>query len=208
MPEIMDLKADAPEIPVISIFLLIITGIWLLVNRIWVRRFTPTPIMVILLIFSFTLYPFARSSTDIPWLTNRKPSPDRTAILLDDLLTNVYRAFDVRNESYVYDRLEKSVTGTQLNRIYLENVKSMEIEKRGGARANVDEVEIVNVDHITRADAEGFIAEAQWMVSGSVNHFGHTHYRRNSYQAKIHFVIVYGSWKIKDIELIDEKRIV
>ena len=53
----------------------------------------------------------------------------------------------------------------------------------------------------------GFIAEAVWTVSGSVSHFGHTHYRRNRNHALMTFVMDDYSWKIKDIELIDEKRL-
>ena len=63
---------------------------------------------------------------------------------------------------------------------------------------------------INTAVAEGeysFAADAAWTVSGSVNHFGHTHYRRNYYHAMVTLVTDKGSWKIKDIELIDEKRL-
>ena len=42
---------------------------------------------------------------------------------------------------------------------------------------------------------------------GSVSHFGHTHYRQNRYHALITFVIDGNAWKIKKIELIDEKRV-
>ena len=46
-----------------------------------------------------------------------------------------------------------------------------------------------------------------WNVGGSVSHFGHTHYRRNSYVAKVSFQIVEESWKITDIELLAQQRI-
>jgi hypothetical protein len=44
-------------------------------------------------------------------------------------------------------------------------------------------------------------------VSGSVSHFGHTHYRRNRNHALVTFVMDDDSWKIENIELIDEKRL-
>lgn len=60
---------------------------------------------------------------------------------------------------------------------------------------------------VTRAEDSGFVADALWTVSGSVNHFGHTHYRRNRYQALLTFVGDGDAWKIRDIELIEEQRL-
>jgi hypothetical protein len=53
----------------------------------------------------------------------------------------------------------------------------------------------------------GFVADVIWTVSGSVSHFGYTHYRRNKNHALVTFVMVDDSWKIKDIEAIEEKRL-
>ena len=119
----------------------------------------------------------------------------------------MYRAFDVRDENRVYDRLAMSVMGDQLTQIYLENRQSLEFENRGGARANVDEVDILSVNRVEKSTDDEFITDAAWTVSGSVSHFGHTHYRRNQYHALVTFVMDGGSWKIKDIELLEEKRL-
>jgi hypothetical protein len=45
------------------------------------------------------------------------------------------------------------------------------------------------------------------VVSGSVSHFGHFHYRRNRYDGLVTFTAVGSKWKIKEIELMDEKRL-
>ncbi len=119
----------------------------------------------------------------------------------------MYRAFDVRDESRVYDRLALSVTGDQLTRIYLEQRKSLEFENRGGARANVAEVNILSISNVNKSKHDEFIADAVWTVSGSVSHFGHTHYRQNKNHALVTFVAVDRFWKIKYIELIDEERL-
>jgi hypothetical protein len=100
-----------------------------------------------------------------------------------------------------------SVTGDQLTQIYLQNRQSLELENRGGARANVDEVDILAINKVTKSEDDGFVANTVWTVSGSVSHFGHTHYRRNRNHARVTFVMDDDSWKIKDIELIDEKRL-
>jgi hypothetical protein len=60
---------------------------------------------------------------------------------------------------------------------------------------------------VKRAEEDGFVADAVWAVSGSVRHFGHTHYRQNENHALVTFVMVDDSWKIKDIDVIEEKRV-
>ena len=53
----------------------------------------------------------------------------------------------------------------------------------------------------------GFRAEVSWTVSGSVNHFGHVHYRQNRYEAELHLEAIDGVWKLRGIELLDERRV-
>ena len=66
---------------------------------------------------------------------------------------------------------------------------------------------ILSVSNVKRVEHGGFIANAVWTVSGSVSHFGHTHYRQNKNHALVTFVIEGNLWKIRDIELIEEKRL-
>jgi hypothetical protein len=44
-------------------------------------------------------------------------------------------------------------------------------------------------------------------VRGSVNRFGHAHYRQKQYHAMASFISDERTWKIDHIETIDEKRI-
>lgn len=58
-----------------------------------------------------------------------------------------------------------------------------------------------------RRDGEGGSrVDATWTVSGSVNHFGHVHYRQNRYAA-VHIVAVEEHWKIREIEVLEERRL-
>ncbi len=68
---------------------------------------------------------------------------DQAAAIVKALLENVYRSFDVREESVIYDSLEKSAAGDLLTEIYLETRRSLELENQGGARAKVKEVEMI-----------------------------------------------------------------
>ena len=89
----------------------------------------------------------------------------------------------------------------------MENRKSLKFENRGGASASIDKVLIDKIGDVKRIGKNTFVSYTEWTVLGSVTHFGHTHYRRNWYNAMIIFTIVDNVWKIKDIDLIEEKRL-
>lgn len=207
VPVIKKIAVEKHQLPVFSILLFLTATAFSVISILRKKSLIGRSMLFSVIGLGFVFYPFYRVPVDNPFISKWAPSTLRTSTILDGLLTNVYRSFDVRDENRVYDRLEMSVLGDQLAQIYLQNRKSLELENRGGARANVDEVEILKVNDVKRSDDEGFIADAAWTVSGSVSHFGHTHYRRNQYHAKVTFVGVDGSWKIKNIELIDEKRL-
>ena len=65
----------------------------------------------------------------------------------------------------------------------------------------------LSINSVTASEEGGFVADAVWTVSGSVNHFGHTHYRRNKNRALVTFVKAGDAWKIRGIEFIEEKRL-
>lgn len=207
VPVIEEVAVEKQQLPVISLLLFLNVLVLLILSIRRKRVLLGRPVLLSIVGLGFVLYPFLRFPVDHPFVSQWKPSTERTSTILDGLLTNVYRAFDVRDENDVYDRLAMSVTGDQLTQIYLENRQSLELENRGGARANVDEVEILAINNVTQSEGDRFVADAVWTVSGSVSHFGHTHYRRNRNHALVRFVMDGESWKIKDIELIDERRL-
>ena len=207
VPVIETIAVEKKELPVVSIVLFTLVAMLVLVATLRRRSLLRRPVLPGIIGLGFALYPFVTYPLDLPWVSQWAPSNARTSVILERLLTNVYRAFDVRDENRVYDRLAVSVTGDQLSQIYLENRKALEFENRGGARANVDDVEILSINAVKRSANDGFLADAAWTISGSVSHFGHTHYRQNRYHALVTFAMAGDVWKIRGIELIDEKRI-
>ena len=83
----------------------------------------------------------------------------------------------------------------------------MEIEKQGGARARVKDVEIIEATSESLPDELGLKFHGVWNVSGTVEHWGHKHDRVNQYEAEITVKPVDGFWKITNIDLIEEKRV-
>ena len=189
VPVITAIAVEKPKLPVISLLMFFAAFAMLIISIIRKKRHFGRPVVLGAIGLGLVLYPFVSFPVNLPWVSQWTPSVERTAAILDDLLTNVYRAFDVRAEDRVYDRLATSVTGSQLSQIYLENRRALEFENRGGARANVDEVDILSINRVNKSGDEGFVVDAAWTVSGSVSHFGHTHYRRNQYHALVTFVM-------------------
>jgi hypothetical protein len=204
-PPVRAVPVKAPRWPVVSLLLAALAALLPVIPRgsRQMRRVAASTALAL----SIFAYPFVRTAVALPGATGWTPSKAEAAEVADDLLTNVYRSFDMREESAIYDRLNLAVTGGKLEEIYLENRRALELENRGGARARVDEVEVLEVPSVRPMDDGGFRIETTWTVSGSVNHFGHVHYRQNRYEAALHIADIEGTWKITAIELMDEKRL-
>ncbi|MEK6239240.1 MAG: hypothetical protein N2C14_31365, partial [Planctomycetales bacterium] len=103
--------------------------------------------------------------------------------------------------------LDRSVDGRLLTTIYLDTRRSLTLANQGGARVKVKEVEFVSCRVEPLEGDAGFVAACAWNVSGSVGHWGHTHQRINQYHAELVIQPVDGQWKIRDMTLMDEKRL-
>jgi len=155
------------------------------------------------LLFPYLHVPVAKPAAMVPRLED-----EQAVQILDSLLRNVYRSFDFREEEDVYDRLEKSVSGELLEEIYLQNRRSFEVQRAGGAKAKVKDVEILDVaveGHPERPLA--YVFRVEWTAMGEVGHWGHIHMRQNQYTANITAEPVEGAWRITGLELLEEKRI-
>jgi len=139
--------------------------------------------------------------------SSTRVSHDDAEAIVGSLLENVYRAFDYRDESRIYDILEHSAAGELLTEIYLETRRSLEIENQGGARAKVNEVEMIESEHSDLGGEVGFVSRSTWNVSGSVGHWGHIHQRKNQYEARVTVKAIDGAWKITNLELLQEERL-
>ncbi len=134
-------------------------------------------------------------------------SEQAVTTILDGLLENVYRAFDYRQEDVIYDSLENTVSGDLLTQIYLETRRSLELENQGGARAKVQDVEILKASYEALPSGTGFTSEALWNVRGSVGHWGHIHQRINQYRAEVTVESIDDAWRITGLEVLDEERV-
>ncbi len=200
LPRIEAIAASRPKVPLFSLGLAILALVAFVVFR---KR----AVAVCCLAAAYVLYPFARAEARIPLVGELRIDRAQAADVLEGLLTNVYRCFDIHNEDLIYDRLALTVTGEQLLDVYLESRRALELENRGGARVRIDEVVVREIRAIRETEDGGYELDTLWTVGGSVNHFGHIHFRQNRYDATITIVPVDGTWKILGLELIEEKRV-
>ena len=157
---------------------------------------------------SLLLYPHMRLSIARPASMVSEFTDKQAVVILQSLLKNVYRAFDFREEEVVYDKLAMTVSGDLLEDIYLQNRKSFEVKRAGGAQARVKKVKILEVSVDGLADRTlAFSFKSKWTALGEVGHWGHIHTRKNQYEANITVEPVDGAWKITGLELLEEKRI-
>jgi len=215
-PQIVTIAVDKSlsqmSVPIISIALLMLTILifWILIKRQrlgskvkyhWLALFVLGPALVI-------ARPYGNIAINRPVTMIQDLTPVQATTLMQNLLKNVYRAFDFRNEEAIYDKLADSVEGDLLADIYLQNRQSFSVQQAGGAQAKVKEVSINDVILSRNPGNElSYTMNTKWNAKGSVGHWGHTHIRQNYYDANIKIVAIDGKWKITQLDLIEEKRI-
>ncbi|MEE9562787.1 MAG: HupE/UreJ family protein, partial [Thermoanaerobaculia bacterium] len=161
----------------------------------------------VMLVIAVLLGPLGNVAMALPLSVGSAPSARQAKRILARVLPNIYRAFEFREESAAFDRLALSVTGDTLTEIYLDHRRVLEMEDRGGARARVVAIEILEVDSVQAAGDGSFTAQAAWTVGGTVTHFGHRHFRQNRYHARVTVVPDQDIWKIRLIEVLNEERL-
>ena len=125
---------------------------------------------------------------------------------------NVYRAFDYETEDAIYDALAQSVSGELLDEIYTNVYQSLVLQDQGGAICKIENVEMLeNKMMAPDPDVENggieFRVSCRWEVKGLVAHWGHAHRRVNRYGA-VYTLRPFGdSWRIYDVEMNEQERI-
>ena len=124
---------------------------------------------------------------------------------------NMFRAFDYRQESDVYDALAKSVDGALLRQLYLDVNDSLRVKEQGGAAANVTEVNLMDgskkdLQLISKEDTPGFRYRCRWNLIGTIEHWGHIHERTNEYDAEFKVQVRDNAWKITSMNVLDEEQ--
>jgi hypothetical protein len=123
--------------------------------------------------------------------------------ILNQLIWNVYQAFEATQENATYDQLAYSVDGSLIEKLYLQNRESFLAQD--GAWSKVRGIEIQRINSVSFDD--GYLFDCEWLVTGEVIHWGHQHRRDNVYHANIKISPIEGNWKITGLESIGQQRV-
>ena len=166
---------------------------------------------LVLLIIGGLCWPFARISVPSPFVPVPQLSDAEANALASALLRNIYRAFDYRTESDIYDALAQSVDGQLLETLYLQIQQGLHMQEQGGAVARVQDVRLIDNQVVDAGiNANGmprFDIKSRWRVTGTVEHWGHIHTRENQYEAILAVSAQPGYWKMTAYTLLDEQRV-
>ena len=112
------------------------------------------------------------------------------------------------SDEQIYDALEQSVAGETLTEIYRQLHRNLTMKDQGGAVARVEEVQVKRSESQPvkdKSQAPTFQHLCQWEVTGTVEHWGHLHRRRQAHEALFTVCATDGYWKIVHWELLDER---
>lgn len=210
LAKVPELQVTAPfMVPLASIIWAASGLLFLLFVRIHERHipggylpFTATWILGAILTFRLLNIPIG-GGVDIPEIQDKKAAET----VLTPLLRNVYRAFDHRSESEIYDVLARSVDGELLRQLYLETIQALTLEGREGTRVTIHEFSADVSTVKPSPGGPGFVADCQWTALGNVGHWGHTHTRVNRYTATVTIHPVENAWKITGLQVREARRL-
>ncbi len=129
------------------------------------------------------------------------------AALSETLLRNIYRGFDYRSESDIYDALAQSVAGDLLTDLYLKIKQGLVVQEQGGAVARVQEVKVTKSEAAAGKAEGGFVERVTWQVAGTIEHWGHIHTRVNEYTADLGITPQGGAWKIVSMKVARQSQV-
>jgi hypothetical protein len=156
----------------------------------------------------FLALPLGTLGVPRPGFAPAQMTAEQAAALTEQLLANVYRAFDFRGETPVYDRLAKTVDGALLEQVYLDQRRTLRIARAGGAEARVKAVDVESAapSHVPGTGAD-FVVRTRWSIVGTVGHWGHVHQRQNRYEADLTLSAAGGAWKITGFDVREQERL-
>jgi len=124
---------------------------------------------------------------------------------LPGVLTQVYRAFSLKDEAAIYDALAGAVAGDLITDLYLQRRAAQVADHAEDGEATILGVEVYEIT--PRADQQGAQTFAvAWRVIGRLRHIAHIHERINLYSADLTLAPVDGVWKLTGFTLTNTLR--
>jgi hypothetical protein len=205
LPGIARIETERLQFPLLPLFLFLLALSIIMLAMDKAKRLSGG-IIGLCLVFSGLLY-FEKipRKVNTPFVQTSYPVEEAKA-LQESLLNNVYRSFDYSAESDIYDKLALSIEGPLLSEVYIQMRRSHVLENQGGLEVRMKDVQVDTLSEIDPGIHKKAY-EVEWTAKGEIGHWGHMHRRNNRYRAQIFLNIREGSWKITELELLEEERL-
>ncbi len=140
----------------------------------------------------------------IPNPLARPPDAETARSIFAAILDNVHIAnLDPRAEARSRD-LQSVVMRATLADVAAEVDRALAIRVPGGGLARVTAVDGLGLSEVVpSASGFGFQALAEWSVTASAGHFGHSHVRNVSYRALVDVIAETGQWKLAGLTVLE-----
>jgi hypothetical protein len=161
----------------------------------------------ILLPAALLIIPLAPWRATNPFYVPQPLSAAEARPLVSGLLTETYLAFNLASEEAAFDALAKTLADELIADVYLDSRRRLTEGIRKGATVTVKDVTVTALEMLSPEEPDArALYRCQWTVLARVEHWQHTHLRRNSYVGTIGVAAAEGNWRIAQLELTDEQR--
>ncbi len=145
----------------------------------------------------------------IPHFWNSPPAPTQIEQeqQITNLLATMYHAFDKHDEHSIYDTLAYAVDGPLLNSLYCDLYTELINDEADGALSTITNISIFDIATDEQATALQYTLTANWSITGSVIHWGHSHEREKYYTGTFTVQRFHDRWKIIEAHLQKHTRV-
>jgi len=202
------------RIPLLSLALVVMAAI------VWPRRSkvaahlnvaTRKPVgHLVLLILAVFLLNVGTVQAKNPMFEQDAPRPEQAKRILETVLSNTYSAFNLKDEEQLYTQLSETVGDDLVEDLYLDSRRRLTSGVRQGSEVTVKDVRVLKVGApLKGAGGSGdFAYHCEWVVTARVRHRQHVHHRKNMYTGILKIRVDAGQWKIEQVDLESEDRVV
>ena len=194
------------QIPLVSILLFLCSLVLLLTRR---RMFIAAA--AVCLAAAGLSWPLVRIDVPHPLRPVPRLTEERAGRIVQQLHRGTYDALQFGSERQIYAALDRFVAGDLLENLYLQLRDSLAVREQGGAVARVRAVDYLEGQTVHLPDRNipwpGFFYRLTWQVTGTVEHWGHVHERRNQFSAVLGIQPVEGRWKITSLDIEAQKTL-
>jgi hypothetical protein len=165
---------------------------------------------IVLLVLAVFLLNVGTIQAQNPMFERNAPGPAQARRILEIVLTNTYSAFNLKDEEQLYQQLSESVGDDLVEDLYLDSRRRLTSGVRQGSEVTVKKVRVLKVGApLKDAGSSGdFAYHCEWVVIARVRHLQHVHHRKNMYTGTLKIRADDGQWKIEQVDLESEDRVV